>query len=133
MNGIFRKVFFTSPRFCPVVSADFLCATPLWCRCLERRELPAPLLADVTVSPLELPGEARNGRGRVQARLVQPADVVAVFGRVVLHGSNFGAFLVAELQNGEDTSEFTDHPLLEGEKVRPCDDGGTVQLISILT
>lgn len=49
---------------------------------------------------------------------------MAVFGWVVLHGSNFDAFLVAELQNGEDTSEFTDHPLLEGEKERSCDDGG---------
>lgn len=111
--GIFRR--FSSPCSCliTVASFAFVCATPLWSHWVKRRELPAPLFTDVTVSSLELPGQMSDGCGRLLARLVQPADIVAVFGWVVLHGSNFDAFLVAELQNGEDTSKFTDHPVLE--------------------
>lgn len=94
------------------------CAASLWRHRLEGGELAASLSADVTVASLELPGETGDGRGRLQARLVQPADVVAVFGWVVLHGSNLEAFLLAELQDGEDASELTDHPLLQRESVR---------------
>lgn len=47
---------------------------------------------------------------------------MAVFGWVVLHGLNFDAFLLAELQNGEDTSEFTDHPVLQRECERTVKD-----------
>lgn len=89
---------------------------------MKRRELPAPLFTDVTVSSLELPGQTSDGGGRLLARLVQPVDVVAVFGWVVLHGSKLDAFLVAELQNWEDTSKFTDHPVLERD--RDGDGGG---------
>lgn len=83
---------------------------------MEGGELPPPLPTDVAVSPLQLPGEVSDGCGRLWARLVQPVDVVAVFGRVVLHGANLDALLTAELQNGEDAPEFTDHPVLEGEE-----------------
>lgn len=110
--------FFASPRFCPTPIVDFVCAASLRCRCLEGGELATSLSTDVTVTSLELPGETSDGRGRLQARLVQPADVVAVFGWVVLHGANFDAFLLVELQYGEDTSEFTDHPVLQRENVR---------------
>lgn len=89
---------------------------------MKRRELPAPLFTDVAVSSLELPGQTSDGGGRLLARLVQPVDVVAVFGWVVLHGSKLDAFLVAELQNWEDTSKFTDHPVLERD--RDGDTGG---------
>lgn len=85
---------------------------------MKRRELPTPLFTDVTVPTLELPGQVSDGCGRLLARLVQPVDIVAIFGWVVLHGSNFDAFLVAQLQNGEDTSKFTDHPVLEGKRER---------------
>lgn len=46
---------------------------------------------------------------------VQLADVVAVFRRVVLHGSRSATFLTLELQDGQDSSEFTDHPVLKPE------------------
>lgn len=110
--------FFASPRFCPTPIVDCVCAASLWCHCLERGELSTSLSTDVTVASLELPCETSDGRGRLQARLVQPADIVAVFGWVVLHGLNFDAFLLSELQNGEDAPEFTDHPVLQRENVR---------------
>lgn len=103
---------------CPTRIVDCVCAASLWRHCLEGGELAASLPTDVTVASLQLPGETGDGRGHLQARLVQPADIVAVFGWVVLQGSNFEAFLLSELQNGEDASEFTDHPVLQRENVR---------------
>lgn len=125
--GIFRR--FSLPCFCliTIVIVGFFCASSLWSHWMKRRELPTPLFTDVTVSPLELPGQTSDGCGRLLARLVQPVDVVAVFGRVVLHGSNFDAFLVAELQNGEDASKFTDHPVLErGRKRETLEHSGSL-------
>lgn len=101
-----------------IVIIAVVCATSLRSQRMKRRELPAPLFTDVAVSSLELPGQTSDGCGRLLARLVQPADIVAVFGRVVLQGPNFDAFLVSELQNGEDTSKFTDDPVLEGARAR---------------
>lgn len=46
---------------------------------------------------------------------VQPADVVAVLGWVILHGSISAAFLASQLQDGEDSSKLADHPLLKPE------------------
>ena len=104
-----------------IVIVGFVHAASLWSHWMKRRKLPAPLFADVTVSSLELPGQTSDGCGRLWARLVQPTDIVAVFGWVVLHGPNFDASPVAELQNGEDTSKLTDHPVLEKERQRERD------------
>lgn len=97
------------------MGVDHVRPTPLGSRWLKWRELSTPLLADVVISSLELPGELSDGCVLVLGTSVQLADVVAVFGRVVLHGSGSAAFLTPELQDGEDSSKFTDHPVLKPE------------------
>lgn len=87
--------------------------TFLWSGWLIRRELSPPLLADVVVPSLQLPGEMVNRRGLVFSGPVQLPDIVAVLGWVVRHGSILGAFLALQLQDGEDSSELTDHPVLK--------------------
>lgn len=98
-----------------IFGVDHVRPTLLGSRWLKRRELSTPLLADVIIPSLELPGELSDGGVLVLGGSVQLADVVAVFGRVVLHGSSSAAFLTPELQNGEDSPEFTDHPVLKPE------------------
>lgn len=92
-----------------------VCPTLLTLWRLIWRKLSPPLLADVIIPSLQLPGELGDRSGLVYGGAVQLADVVAVFGRVVLLGSSFAAFLTPELQDGEDSSEFTDHPVLKPE------------------
>lgn len=82
---------------------------------LIRRELSSPLLADVIISSLQLPGEMVNRRGLLFSGPVQFTDIVAVLGWVVLHGPILGAFVVPQLQDREDSSKLTDHPVLEPE------------------
>ena len=95
--------------------------TPFGFGWLIRWELSSPLLADVIVPSLYLPGEPGDGRGLVPAGLVQLADIVAVLGRVVLHGPNFVAFPTPELQDRKDSSKFTDHPVLKAQHAeRQC-------------
>ena len=99
---------------------DHVCPTLLAPRRLIGRKLSPPLLADVIVPSLHLPGELADRCGLVCSGLVcsgavQLADVVAVFGRVVLLGPSSAAFLTPELQDGEDSSKFTDHPVLKPE------------------
>lgn len=88
-------------------------STLLGSRGLVMGELAPPPLADVIIPSLNLPGELGDGCGLVLSDPVQPADVVAVFGRIVLHRSSFAAFPTPELQDGEDSSELTDHPVLK--------------------
>ncbi len=98
------------------MGVDRVGPTLLGSRWLKRRELSPPLLADVIIPSLYLPGELGDRSGRLVCGVpVQPADVVAVFGRVVLQGSSSAAFLTPELQDGEDSSELTDHPVLKPE------------------
>lgn len=97
------------------MGVDCVCTTLLGSRWLIRRELSPPLLADVIIPSLYLPGELGDRYWLVFGGPVQLADVVAVFGWVVLQGSSFAAFPTPELQDGEDSSEFTDHPVLKPE------------------
>lgn len=80
---------------------------------LIRRKLSSPLLADVIISSLQLPGEMVNRRSLVFSGTIQFTDIVAVLGWVVLHGPILGAFLAPQLQDGEDSSKLTDHPVLK--------------------
>ena len=93
------------------------------------RELAPPLFADVIVPSLYLPGELGDGGGLVSIPSVQLADVVAVFGRVVVQGSSFAAFPTPELQDGEDSSKLTDHPVLKAEQPEDSQHQGTVETI----
>lgn len=105
----------------PVFSLSIL---PIVCICLTflgsgrliRRELSPPFLADIIISCLQLPGELVNRRGLVFGGPVQLADIVAVLGRVILHGSISGAFMASQLQDGEDSSKLADHPVLKPEQ-----------------
>lgn len=99
-----------------IMGVDRVCPTLLGSWWLIQRELSPPLLADVIIPSLHLPGKLGDRCGLVHGGPVQLADVVAVFGRVVLQGSSFAAFLTPELHDGEDSSEFTDHPVLKPEQ-----------------
>lgn len=106
-----------------IMAVDHVCPTLLGFRWLKRRELSPSLLADVIVPSLYLPGELGHRCGLLCGGPVQLADVVAVFGRVVLQSSSFAALLTPELQDREDSSEFTDHPVLKPEpedSQHPC-------------
>lgn len=56
-----------------------------------------------------------NRCGLVFSGPVQFTDVMAVLGWVVLYGPILGAFLALQLQDREDSSKLTDHPVLEPE------------------
>lgn len=107
----------SSPVFCPhgVLTVHFVCPALLGSGWLKWRELSPPLLADVIIPSPDLPGELGDRCSLVFSGPVQLTDVVAVFGWVILHGSTSVAFLTSELQDGEDSSEFTDHPVLKPE------------------
>lgn len=98
-----------------ILGVDHVCLTLLASRWLVRRKLSPPLLADVIIPSLNLPGELGDRCVLVFGVAVQLADVVAVFGWVVLQGASSAAFLTLELQDGEDSSKFTDHPVLKPE------------------
>lgn len=98
------------------MGVDRICATLLGFRWLKGWELSTPLLADVVVPSLYLPGELGDRCRLVCSVSVQLADVVAVFRWVVLNGASFVAFLTPELEDREDSSEFTDHPVLKTEQ-----------------
>lgn len=99
---------------------DRVCPALLAFRRLVCGKLSAPLLAHVVIAPLQLPGQLTHRGGQVWGGLVcggavQLADVVAVFGRVVLQGSSSAAFLTLELQHRQHASKFTHHPVLKPE------------------
>lgn len=98
-----------------IMTVNHVCPTLLGSRWLIWRELSPPLLADVIIPSLYLPGELGDRCVLVCGGPVQPADIVAVFRGVVLQDSSFAAFLTPELQDGEDSSKFTDHPVLKPE------------------
>lgn len=98
------------------MGVDHICPTLLGSWWLIWRELSPPLLADVIVTSLYLPGELVDRCELVCCGPVQLADVVAVFGRIILQSSSSVAFLTPELQDGEDSSKFTDYPVLKREQ-----------------
>lgn len=106
-----------SPVSCShgVLTVHRHCPTLLGSGWLKWRELAPPLLADVIIPSLYLPGELGDRCSLVFGGPVQFTDVVAEFGWVILHGSTSAAFLTSELQDGEDASKFTDHPVLKPE------------------
>lgn len=79
-------------------------------------KLSSPLLADVIVPSLYLPCQLGDRCGLLCCSPVQLADVVAVFGWIVLQGSIFAAFLAPELQDRKHSSKFTDHPVLKPKR-----------------
>lgn len=90
-----------------------VCPVSLGSHWLVWRKFTPSLPADVIIAALYLPGELGNRCGLAGCGSVEPTDVVAVLGRVILHSSGSAASVTSELQDREDSAKFTHHPVLE--------------------
>lgn len=92
--------------------------TPLGSGRLVWGEISHPLPADVIMSTLQLPGKLVDRCHLVWIGLAKLANVVTVFGGVILHGMRSAVFLTSQLHDREDSAKFADHPVLKTEHTR---------------